>query len=73
MYVCNCAGVTHRELHSRLHQGATSLKELRAALGVCQGCGKCAREVGEVLKGRPSGEQGRATGWQTPAVSRVSY
>ncbi|MGE3538848.1 MAG: bacterioferritin-associated ferredoxin [Candidatus Tectimicrobiota bacterium] len=51
MYVCNCAGVTHRELHRHLDQGATNVKALCAERGLCRGCGKCAREVGEVLKG----------------------
>jgi bacterioferritin-associated ferredoxin len=50
MYVCNCAGVTHGALHSRLQQGAANIKELRAELGLCTGCGKCVREVCEMLK-----------------------
>jgi bacterioferritin-associated ferredoxin len=63
MYVCNCAGVTHRELQSRLHQGAIGIKELRAELGLCGGCGKCAREVCEMLKGYRDGERSRAEHW----------
>lgn len=65
MYVCNCAGVTHRELYSRLHQGAISIKELQAELGLCAGCGKCAREVCEALKNCEDSERGRTESWQT--------
>jgi bacterioferritin-associated ferredoxin len=65
MYVCNCAGVTHREIHSRLDQGAVCIKELRAELGLCTGCGKCAREVRELLKGREKSERNQADRWQT--------
>ena len=50
MYVCNCAGVTQRELSRRLEQGTAGLKALRAERGLCQGCGKCTREVREALK-----------------------
>ena len=65
MYVCNCAGVTHRELHNRLDQGTVCFKELRAELGLCKGCGKCAREVCEMLKGRVNSERNRVESLQT--------
>ena len=65
MYVCNCAGVTHRELHSRLDQGAVGIKELQAELGVGKGCGKCAREVCELLKRRGHAEPRQTESWQT--------
>lgn len=64
MYVCNCAGVTQRELYRRLHQGAVDIKALQAELGLCKGCGKCAREVREMLKGRGDSERSQTENWQ---------
>ena len=68
MYVCNCAGVTHRELCHYLSQGNTNIKTLWAERGLCRGCGKCAREVGEVLKGYRHTAQNRTTSWLAPAT-----
>lgn len=50
MYVCNCAGVTRKELSCHLQQGIAGLKALQAERGLCRGCGKCTREVRAVLK-----------------------
>lgn len=40
------------------------MKALRAELGLGKGCGKCAREVRELLKGRGGPERGQAASCQ---------
>jgi bacterioferritin-associated ferredoxin len=42
MYVCLCNPVTDRQIRSCVQQGARSLCELQAQLGVAAQCGMCA-------------------------------
>ncbi len=42
MFVCVCNGITERQIREAIAQGATSLPELTACLGVASGCGTCA-------------------------------
>ena len=42
MYVCLCNGITDREIRSAVAQGARSLADLQASLGVATACGRCA-------------------------------
>lgn len=41
MYVCLCKGVTDSQIRATIQDGATSLGEVRRALGVATQCGKC--------------------------------
>jgi bacterioferritin-associated ferredoxin len=41
MYVCLCKGVTDAQIRATVQEGATSLGEVRRALGVATQCGKC--------------------------------
>jgi bacterioferritin-associated ferredoxin len=48
MYVCVCNAVTDREIRAAADQGARSLDDLSASLGVatcCRRCSDCARNV----------------------------
>lgn len=48
MYVCVCKGVTDKRIRQAVDQGCSSLRQLRAELGVasqCGQCGRCARSV----------------------------
>lgn len=49
MYVCVCRAVTDRQIRTALEEGARSMRELRAKLGVCSGCGKCGRFAQEMI------------------------
>nr|UVT38063.1 hypothetical protein MERC5_00024 [uncultured bacterium] len=49
MYVCICKGITERQVKAAVDDGCTSLRELRAELGVASNCGKCACHVRDVL------------------------
>lgn len=48
MYVCICAGVNDRQIKEAVHEGACSLDQLAACLGVGTGCG-CCREVAQEI------------------------
>jgi bacterioferritin-associated ferredoxin len=49
MYVCICNGVTENQIRTAVCDGARSLRELRADLGVATCCGKCADCAQQVL------------------------
>lgn len=49
MFVCVCNGITERQIREAVHDGACSLNELGARLGLASGCGTCAEFANEVL------------------------
>jgi bacterioferritin-associated ferredoxin len=51
MYICNCNGITEREIRGAAELGCASLEDLRRDLGVASCCGKCADEASRVLVG----------------------
>lgn len=42
MYICVCKGVTERDIHEAVQQGAERMRDLRICLGVTGQCGLCA-------------------------------
>ena len=42
MYVCVCNAVTERQVLAQVAEGARSLPELSATLGIATCCGRCA-------------------------------
>ena len=52
MYVCNCAGVTERDIHDAIDQGALSVKDLRRELNVADDCCQCTCDVKRCLRER---------------------
>jgi bacterioferritin-associated ferredoxin len=42
MYICVCNGVTDRDIHEAVKQGAERMRDLRICLGVAGQCGVCA-------------------------------
>ena len=52
MYVCNCAGVTEREIHDAIDRGASSIKDLRRELNVANDCCQCTCDVKRCLHER---------------------
>ncbi|MGG7054022.1 (2Fe-2S)-binding protein [Nitrosomonas sp. ANs5] len=42
MYICVCKGVTDRDIHKAVQQGAERMRDLRICLGVAGECGACA-------------------------------
>jgi len=55
MYVCICNAITDGEIRGAVAQGARTLAELRATLGVATCCGRCA-ECAERLVGEAAAE-----------------
>lgn len=50
MYVCLCKGITDRQIKAAIDNGASSLGQLRKALGVASQCGKCSATTRELLQ-----------------------
>lgn len=49
MYVCLCNGVTDRQIHQSIREGAASLQDLQNTLSVATQCGQCACLAQELL------------------------
>jgi bacterioferritin-associated ferredoxin len=49
MYICNCNGITEREIRGAADLGCATLADLSRELGVATCCGKCAPEARRVL------------------------
>ena len=49
MYVCLCKGITDSQIRAAVADGATSLREVRKALGVASQCGKCGVITREIV------------------------
>lgn len=52
MIVCVCRAVSDRQIRTLADAGAESMAELRLACGIGECCGKCARQVRELLSER---------------------
>jgi bacterioferritin-associated ferredoxin len=42
MFICICNGVTESQVRRAIEDGACTVHDLRACLGVAAGCGSCA-------------------------------
>jgi len=49
MYVCVCKGITDHQIKDAVYAGATSVGQLRKALGVASQCGKCLCSARELI------------------------
>ena len=49
MYVCLCNGITDTQIRAAVEGGASSLRQLRAGLGVASQCGQCQCLAGEII------------------------
>jgi bacterioferritin-associated ferredoxin len=49
MFVCVCNGITEREIHAAIEEGACSVHDLSARLGVASGCGCCAAFAADLI------------------------
>jgi bacterioferritin-associated ferredoxin len=52
MYICNCMGVTEREIRGAADLGCESIAELSQGLGVGTCCGKCLPDANRLLRSR---------------------
>lgn len=51
MYICNCMGITEREIRGAAELGCASVADLGDALGVGTCCGKCLPEASRLIRG----------------------
>ena len=50
MYVCLCKGITDTQIRAAVHDGASSMQELRNTLGVASQCGKCGIQARDIVR-----------------------
>ena len=50
MVICHCHGITERQLHHAVAEGAETLFDVMGCLGAGTGCGNCQVDVREVLE-----------------------
>jgi bacterioferritin-associated ferredoxin len=51
MFICICNAITERQVQSAVAEGAATLSDLQAVLGIATCCGCCAETAGEYLPG----------------------
>ncbi len=49
MYICNCNGITEREIEGAIELGCETLADLGRELGVGTCCGKCVPDARKLL------------------------
>ncbi|MDX3773875.1 bacterioferritin-associated ferredoxin [Chromatiaceae bacterium AAb-1] len=49
MYVCLCKGVTDKAIKQKVAEGVSTMRELKACLGVASQCGKCSCQASQIL------------------------
>lgn len=50
MYVCICKAVTDSQLETAINQGVCTRRQLFDTFGVGSDCGKCNKEIREMVK-----------------------
>ena len=50
MYICNCNGVTEREIRGAVKLGCATVADLTRELGVASCCGKCLPEASKLVR-----------------------
>lgn len=50
MYVCLCKGITDTQIRAAVQEGASSLREVHASLGVASQCGKCGIMARDIVR-----------------------
>jgi bacterioferritin-associated ferredoxin len=51
MYICNCNGITEREIRGAVELGCQSVADLSRDLGLGTCCGKCVPDAHGILRG----------------------
>ncbi len=50
MYICICKAVTDTQLRTAIDEGVCTRRQLTHCFGVGKDCGKCNKEIKELLK-----------------------
>ncbi len=62
MYICICKAVTERQICEAIESGACTRKDISTCLKAGTGCGKCNREIRDLLQRGRSESQGLRAG-----------
>lgn len=57
MYICNCNGITEKELRGAIELGCATMTCLQRELGVATCCGKCLPEASKLLRSLGGGAE----------------
>jgi bacterioferritin-associated ferredoxin len=52
MYVCLCNGVTERDIHDAIQEGASSVEEVAYCTGAGTRCGSCVHAVAVLVEAK---------------------
>ncbi|MGR9074289.1 MAG: (2Fe-2S)-binding protein [Gammaproteobacteria bacterium] len=63
MYICVCKAVTDKQIKTAIANGACSHRQLVHCLGVARNCGKCSRDVRELLDEHAANDSSIAASW----------
>ena len=61
MYVCVCFGITERQIHRAVEQGARTLGDVQMKLPVGGCCGRCEDSAREVIRDCQRSKAGGST------------
>jgi bacterioferritin-associated ferredoxin len=50
MYVCVCRGISDRQIRETVHQGASSLEEVKRCLPIATCCGRCEETARDLVQ-----------------------
>lgn len=50
MYICNCNGITEKEIRGAVELGCETMTALQRELGVATCCGKCLPDASRILR-----------------------
>ncbi len=68
MYICVCKAITDSQLRTAIDSGVCSHRQLIECFGVGKDCGKCNKEVQQLLK--QNSEQGNLYPLTVPPLKR---
>lgn len=60
MYICICKGITDKQLASAIHNGKCTRKQLFECFGVGGECGKCNKEIRQLINHKAAANQASA-------------
>lgn len=70
--LCHCHGVTERDVHHAVAQGANSLFDVMGCLGAGTGCGNCQADLRRVIAGARSAREAAVHSVGCSSTSRTT-
>jgi bacterioferritin-associated ferredoxin len=73
MYICNCNGITEREIRGAIELGCDSIADLQRELGVASCCGKCLPDATRLLRACQGAGHGACPGSGLASPIRLAF